>query len=294
MNIVQAILVNWQGALGIFETTIMHSSKEEATPRANGLIVLDEIGKLIVSEILDYGFKTVPGGEIVNKVYGLGQSIFSAIEAEKKRSATATESNTLKNFIWDLGDKISESQSNLMTTQENIIGIAHRDYGNLDKSEQIKYRRKLLKTNHYLTKLHKRFTKAYIFTRICELWINKSKIPGKNKKAQIEIALDKDWNVIKAYINAPRGSRLAEDLLRSNGGNVDLTDINVPRFVTWFPLPDKEGNGLARCFAKINAQSKITETGCWYFGKPYHNKFRKLISTKPIPNTVKLSGHKTE
>ena len=294
LNTIQGIIVNFRGALENFETVVTQSSQEEAIPKATGLIVLDEISKFAMDKVFKLATEVVPGGKVASDLLSLGKSIGEAIEKEKKRAATASESNALKNFIIALRKKLTSAESNVLASKQDDAVSAQQKYDGLSTGKRQTYRSYQELNNSILTKQHSTFSVDALFTLIAERWINQSKAPGKKYAAQVAISLDKDWKVINAYINAPRGSRLAEELLKSGGGEIDLTALDVPKHVTWFPLSGQEGAGLVRCFAFVSAKGKITKVGAWTMGAPYLGKFLNLVTTKPIPKTVKLSGHKTQ
>lgn len=289
-------MINYNGALENFETVVMQSSKEEAAPKSTGEIVLNEISEFVFREITDFGSKLVPGGKFVKKIIGLGENISSAIEKEKKRQVAASESNSLKSFITILRNIITTMRSTLSDVKVDDAISAHMHYKK-QRSRRAKrnYRKKIVLLNKQVsTALYTDFSVDALFNRITEQWIASTKVPGKRQAARVEITLDKGWNVINAYINAPRGSRLAEQLLLTGGGKVNLSELGVPRIVTWFPQSEQEGAGLSRCWAYVSAEGKIIgDLHAWLHGKSFLNEFGKLIKTKPIPNTVKISGYKT-
>src|SRR5690606_29527516 len=160
-------------------------------------------------------------------------------------------------------------------------------------SEKEGYRDYIEFRNHEITKMFQQFFSIHaLFTRITEAWINQTQAPGSGRPAMVYINMDKDWNVIGASIDAPRGSRLAEQLLQTGGGDVELASLDVKRRITWFPA-EGEGAGLARVWADVSAAGQIEEIAAWHFGKPYITQFKALVTSKPVPPTTKLTGVKS-
>ena len=50
--------------------------------------------------------------------------------------------------------------------------------------------------------------------------------------ARVRIVLDTDWRVVRAHITAPRGAKLAGQLLQDHSGWFDLNDLHLARHVT--------------------------------------------------------------
>jgi hypothetical protein len=294
MNTTESIFVNYDGALDIFERVVDSSSKEEAAPKSTGLIVLEEVSKFAFKKVIDEITELVPGGKYVKDLIELSKSTLEAIEAEKKRSGKATEENSLKDFIVKMRKQIRTGWSQALQNKQDIAVEAQDVYDKKSTGDKEVYRRFLEVQNKLLTdQANSIFSINSLFTQISEGWINESKAPDKEYAAEVLIKLDKDWNVLSAYIDAPRGSRIAEELSNSGAQKVDLTSFDVPRHIMWYPLSDQEGGGLAWCEAQVDAKGHASQASANYFGSSYFNQFIKLLGSKPIPESTKISGFKT-
>ena len=293
LNTVEAMMNNYTGALENFETVVSNSSKEEAKLKDSSAIALEVVGKFVLDKAKSFAYDLMPGGKYAKEIIGLATSIGEAIEKEKKRSAAAMQENALKDFITGLRTKITEAESNLMAAKQDDAVEAQDKYDKKPtQSEKDGYRDYIEYRNHEITSVFQQFFSINaLFTRITEAWINQTQAPGKGAPSMVYINMDKNWNVIGAYVDAPRGSRLAEQLLQTGGGDVELASLDVKRRITWFPA-EGEGSGLARVWADVNAAGQIEEIAAWHFGKPYIEQFKALVSSKPVPATTKLTGVK--
>ncbi len=306
LDAVEGMLQNYIIALANFETAVTYSSKEEADIKSVGVIVAGEVCKFItdklkgyVTELLYELEKMVLGeAKLLKDIFELTKAINEAIEKEQKRSAGAVESGTLGDFIFDLRSRLTTIEKTLAIRgrKEEYGEAAEVRYRQLDSRAREPYRVELaLRKSRLLKALNSEFSAESLFRRIVEQWIRQTKAPGeKDEGARLEISLDKDWQVISASINAPRGSRLAQRLLKLQGGSIDLNELHVPRYITWFPLSDQKDSELVRCFARVSSEGIASEIGAWVMGTAYLQKFVGLLRTKPLPRTAKLSGHKTE
>ena len=295
METIKGFPDNFLGALKNWIIVVTQKSKEEATPKEVGLIVIEEIGKFALDKAVDYVSSIVPGGKVAKALTSLVKSIGTAIENEKNRVEAATESNILKSFFVSLNTHFTTLHSSINAAKGNDAAAAREKYNHLhSEDEKRKYRERLVINNYMITNdLKTIYSVDALFQNISELWIRKTKMPGEKVYAQVRISLNEDWKVTDAYIDAPRGSRIAEQLLSGGEGKFDLSRFRVPRLIRWFPVPG-EGSGLTRCWVHVSADGKFSGWGATLLGRPFLKKFLQLVTSKPIPQTVKLSGHKTK
>ena len=117
------------------------------------------------------------------------------------------------------------------------------------------------------------------------------------------ILLDNDWKLLNAHIDAPRGDRLAEELMRQNGGVLNVRQLAVPMLVRWMPVyhrPNAAGLlGLGRTQAvwirllpdgtpKPGTMRMSALLRASY--PSLSEKFDKNLSDKGVPPITKLGG----
>ena len=69
-------------------------------------------------------------------------------------------------------------------------------------------------------------------------------------RADVRIVIDSEWRVVRAHITAPRGHKLAGQLLTDHSGWFDLNDLHLARHVTWEPAE------LAVCEALLDPRGR--------------------------------------
>lgn len=290
-------LMNFHTALENFETRITAESGEEAAPKDPAMIALQQVGTFVLNQLRGQIASAVPGGKIANDLVSLGQSIEAAIQAERRRSAAATDRNAAANFIIQMRTLINNAAVDLETNMtEDIIAVRSQydSAGSDGQREAIRFTQELI--NQQITQMEQStLSPEALFTHLVEAWINETQAPGgRGQPAHIVINLDREWNVREAYLAAPFGSRLAEQLERQ--GPLNVMDMDVPRKVQWFPFYDQEGGGLYRCFADIPAAGQqATNIGAMGIqSQQFLQEFVNLLGTKPIPEATKITGSRAE
>lgn len=278
----EVILENFSTALENFETIVSSSSAKEAIPKGVGAIVLEEITKVIIKEVLDKSLKEFPA---VKQIIELGASIITEVEKEKKSAGEAAESNAIGNFIVDERTKIRTLISAIKANKVELRQQAQAKYDNLKTEEEkkayfdfISFQNSSIRTNAAL------FSPQALFTKITELWIKSSGTAAK--PSRLFIRLDKNWNVITAHIHAPRGQRLAERLLRNApGGKIDLNNFESVRDIEFFP------EDLTFVNLTIDANGKqIGNLTSNIFGRKYVQTFVDNFTKKGLPKTSVMTG----
>lgn len=287
-------LMNFRTALENFETRITAESGEEAAPRDPAMIALQQVGSFVLGQLRSQITSAVPGGSFANSLVGLGESIESAIVAERRRSAAATERNAAANFIIRIRSLINTTAVNLESTMtEDVISARERyDHAESDGQRQaIRTQQEMV--NAQVTRMMQTTCSAEaIFTRIVEAWINETSSPSGGA-ARVWINMDRGWTAREAYLAAPFGSRLGEQLQQD--GPLDLVNLHVPRTVQWFPFYGEEGGGLVRCMADIDVDNHVTNIRAMGVQSTrYLQEFVNLVSTTPIPPTTRVTGSRVE
>lgn len=281
MNLQEVILDNFGTALENFQTIVNASSEKEAIPKKVGEIVLDEITKLVINEVID---KSLEEFKPVKKIIELGKSIIEGVEKENKRSEEAKQSNELAKFIVEERTTIRKLTDEIKINKVTTRQLAQQKYDAITDSggkkayfDYLAFQNNLLRTD-----VAGKFTPEALFTRITESWIT-ANIKG-GTPSYVFIRLDKNWTIVKAYIHAPRGQRLAEQLLRNAGGSFDVWSMHVPMTVEFFP------EDLTWVTAIFDANGKSTEISSNIYGQKYVPEFFQNIKSKGIPKTKVLEG----
>jgi len=286
-------LMNFGTALENFETRITNDSGEEAAPKDPAMIAMKQVGTFVLGQLRGQIAGAVPGGKIASDLVGLGESIVKAIEAEKKRSKKAGDKNAAANFIIDMRSLINDAAVDVETNMtEDIVSVRNKyDNAKTDgERDAIRNYQELI--NSQVTSMEKTtFSSNALFTNMVESWINETSSKS-GRPAHVVINLDADWNVFEAYLDAPFGSRLAEQLEKQ--GPLNVMELSVPRIVQWFPHHGEEGGGLVRCLADIDAEGSQAKNvrAMGIQSQRYVQRFVNLLSTKPIPETTTVNGNK--
>ncbi|MEQ8674074.1 MAG: hypothetical protein RLP44_24465 [Aggregatilineales bacterium] len=287
-------LMNFQTALDNFETRITNDSGEEAAPKDPAMIALQQVGTFVLGQLRSQIASAVPGGSFANSIVSLGQSIEQAIVAERRRSVAATERNAAANFVIRIRSLINTTAVDLESTMtEDVISVRER-YDQADSDghrDAIRFHQELI--NSQVTQmLQTTFSTEAIFTRIVEAWINENQSPSGGQ-ARVWINMDRGWTAREAYLAAPFGSRLAEQLEQQ--GSLDLINLHVPRTVQWFPFYGEDGGGLVRCMADIDVDNHVTNIRAMGIQSgSYLQEFTNLVSTTPIPPTTQVNGSRVQ
>jgi hypothetical protein len=254
INLEIGMLINLSSALENFQTVVNASSKKEAIPKKVGEIAFEEVTKHVFKEFVDKAFGDVPGGKYVKEVIDLGKDILEAVDKEKARSEKATHEYDLAHFIVAQRTKISDMHSKLFKNSEHIKYEVKEAFNKKSPSQQKAYRQYLVIVNGVLARQAALATTEALFKKIAEKWIGGPSPTGSPTTSNsVEIHLDKDWKVISAYIHAPAGQRLAEQLLETEKGKVNLNEFHVPRIVCFYP----EQGGLPELKVNINAAGSV-------------------------------------
>lgn len=293
LRTIRAILGNLNTALNNFETAIANESQEEARPKDAMVMVMEEVAKFTLQQVMSQAASLVPGGSFAVNLTNLVADIGKKINDEQQRSSNAMARNEAANFIINIRNDIAESRTNLETFMtEEAIAVTER-YNNASPERQEQIRFDLRLRNDQLTQLaHGAYSAEQLFIRITEVWIRNTSAPGRDHESRVFVKLDDNWDIIQVYIQAPFGSRLGEQI--QNIDPMQIQDFNVPRVIIWYPLWNQgdhitnvagdipsEGGTLENLRANITGQSHIQD-------------FLQLLRTQPIPHVENVSGSTTQ
>jgi hypothetical protein len=118
-----------------------------------------------------------------------------------------------------------------------------------------------------------------IFKRLLERWTD-----AAEGRIEVRVVLDADWNVVRAHITAPKGGRLAGELLKGGSGWFSLRDLHLPRHVTWEPAE------LAWCEAVLDGRGSVVRTARNERGGAHFDDFVHRLRTEGLPRTRVLTG----
>jgi hypothetical protein len=293
LRTIRAILGNLNTALNNFETAIANESQEEARPKDAMVMVMEEVAKFTLQQVMSQAASLVPGGSFAVNLTNLVADIGKKINEEQQRSSNAMARNEAANFIINIRNDIAESRTNLETSMtEEAIAVSER-YNNASPESQQQIRFDLRLKNDQLTQLaHGAYSAEQLFIRITEVWIRNTTAPGREHESRVYVKLDDNWDIIQVYIQAPFGSRLGEQI--QNIDPMQIQDFNVPRVIIWYPLWNQgdritnvagdippEGGTLENLRANITGQNHIED-------------FLHLLRTEPIPHVGSISGSTTQ
>jgi hypothetical protein len=103
-------------------------------------------------------------------------------------------------------------------------------------------------------------------------------------RADVRIVIDPEWRVVRAHIKAPRGHKLADQLLSEHSGWFDLNDLHLSRHVTWEPAE------LAVCEALIDARGTPRRFDRNAKGGRFFDEFQQRLRDGGLPRTRVLTG----
>jgi hypothetical protein len=102
--------------------------------------------------------------------------------------------------------------------------------------------------------------------------------------ADVTIVIDPEWRVIRAHIKAPRGHKLAGQLLTEYSGWFDLNMLHLVRHVTWEP------EELAVCEALIDDRGVPRRFDRNEKGGQFFDEFQEKLRSGGLPHTRVLTG----
>lgn len=279
LNTKEAMLDNQGTALDNFQTIVNSSSAKSTIPKGVGEIIIESFTKFVFEKVLDETLKKIPAAK---EIFALGKSIIEDIDKEKKRVQQASTSYSLGQFIVNHRTSIRKLTSRLKSDKVNIQSDTIKSYDALKtEAEKKQYRSTLIWKNDYYTKLEAgSHSPEKLFQMIATLWINQS-----NTNNHLFVRINQNWEVVTAHIHAPMGQKLAEQLLKTNIGEVNLNNFKIYKKVEYAPAAltyvnmDFDSNG--------KSASPLTAN---IYGQHHVNDFLKNIRTRGFPKTKILTG----
>ena len=272
VNTIGQIFTNYQAALHLFEEAV-EEGKGEAVPRELAMEVLREAARDVFEPVMAAAAETA--GEVAEHVEG-GLGVTDVHPAEHPREPGASApAYALRNLLVAERRRIAATQMRMLKAQVSFAAAAEdRAVGGADD------RARLMAASMDLNELEeKSHSPEGIFKTIMDRYSEKTK-----GRAEVRIVLDADWRVVRAHITAPRGGKLAGELLQDHGGWFDLNDLHLARHVTWEPAE------LASCEALIDARGAPRRFDRNEKGGRFFDEFQERLRGDGLPHTRVLTG----
>jgi hypothetical protein len=291
INVVDTMLDHYDRALGQFETAMTSASAKEAEKKGVGEIILTEVTKMVAEKITDLALEEFPGAKTV---YSSVKTLLEAIDKEEKRAAAAGYSHDLGVFVTTIRTQIGKLRDEF---KDGIVTIKHDAHkaqmGRVPGAREAARTGARLLNQSLRSQQAGAFSEAGLYQVMAEKWISGS-VSGEGEgktKGWVYIRLDKSWNVVNAFIHAPGGARLAEQMLREEGGTVNLNEFKVRRQVDFWP----ESLTFVNVWIDEKGHSENVMQNILAQKNPaYLDTFIKKLSTVGIPPTSKLTGDEAE
>jgi hypothetical protein len=273
VNTIGQIFTNYQAALHQFEAAVQDGAGE-AVPRELAKEVLREAARDVFEPVLAAAAETA--GEVADHVEdGIGVTDVHPAETPKEPGASAP-AFALRNLLVAERRRIAATQMRMLKGQVAFADAA----ADRAASGGASYRNRLLGANMDLNELEETTHSAGgIFKTIMDRYKEAAK-----GRAEVRIVLDADWRVVRAHITAPRGSKLAGQLLADHSGWFDLNDLHIPRHITWEPAD------LAICEALLDAGGATRRLDRNDKGGAFFDEFQRRLRTDGLPGTRVLTG----
>ena len=267
------IFTNYQAALHQFEAAV-ESGAGEAVPRELARDVLREAARDVFEPVLAAAAETA--GEVVDHV-AEGKGVADSWPAEQPREPGASApAFALRNLVVAERRRIAATQMRLLKAQVSFAAAAE-DRAAVGGPG---YRTRLLGANMDLNGMEQKTHRAEgIFKTLMDRYKEAAK-----GRAEVRIVIDPQWRVVRAHITAPRGSKLAGQLLSEHGGWFNLNDLHLARHVTWEPQE------LAVCEALIGSDGRPRLLDRNEKGGQYFDEFQQRLRSGGLPHTHVLTG----
>jgi hypothetical protein len=273
VNTIGQIFTNYQAALHLFEDEIQHGAGE-AVPRELAKDVLREATRDVLEPVMAAAAEVA--GEVADHV-AEGYGVADRWPAENPRTPGASApAFALRNLVVAERRRIAAAQMRLLKAQVSFSDVAE------DRAVRggSAYRAGLIGASKDLNELEETsHSAAGIFKTLMERFKEAAK-----GRVQVQIAIDSDWRVVRAHITAPRGHKLAGQLLSEHSGWFDLNDLHLTRLVTWEPAE------LAVCEALIDRRGTPRLFDRNDKGGAFMDEFRERLRAYGLPHTRVLTG----
>ena len=267
------IFTNYQAALHQFEAAVENGAGE-AVPRELARDVLREAARDVFEPVLAAAAETA--GEVADHVAD-GKGVTDSWPAEQaRRPGASAPAFALRNLVVAERRRIAAAQMRLLKAQVSF-SVAAEDKAATGGPG---YRARLVGANMDLNGLEQ---KSHSADGIFKTLMDRYKEAAKGR-AEVTIVIDPQWRVVRAHITAPRGHKLAGQLLSENGGWFNLNDLHLARHVTWEPQE------LAVCEALLDAQGRPRRFDRNDKGGQYFDEFQERLRSGGLPHTRVLTG----
>jgi hypothetical protein len=274
VNTIGQIFTNYQAALHVFEAAV-EKGAGEAVPRELAKEVLREAARDVFEPVLAAASEVA--GEVADRV-SQGIGVADRWPAEQPRTpGSSAPAFALRNLVVAERRRIAATQMRLLKAQVSVSAAAE-DRAAAGAGDA--YRAKLIGASVDLNELEETTHSADgIFKTLMERYKEAAK-----GRAEVRIVIDADWRVVRAHITAPRGSKLAGQLLSEHSGWFDLNDLKLTRHVTWEPAE------LAFCEVVMDAAGSPRQFHRNEKGGHYFDEFQQRLRTDGLPHTRVLTG----
>jgi hypothetical protein len=273
VNTIGQIFTNYQAALHLFEEAV-ESGAGEAVPRELAKDVLREAARDVFEPVMAAAAEVA--GDVADHV-GEGYGVADRWPAETPRAPGASApAFALRNLVVAERRRIAAAQMRLLKAQVSFSDAAE-DKAVRDGSSS---RAGLIGASKDLNELEETSHSAEgIFKTLMERFKEAAK-----GRAEVTIVIDSDWRVVRAHITAPRGHKLAGQLLSEHSGWFDLNDLHLLRHVTWEPAE------RALCEAVLDRNGTPRRFDRNDKGGAFMDEFRARLRADGLPHTRVLTG----
>jgi hypothetical protein len=272
VNTIGQIFTNYQAALHQFEEAV-ESGAGEAVPRELAKEVLREAARDVFEPVLAAAAEAA--GEVADHVSGFGVADTAPAESARAPGMSAP-AFALRNLVVAERRRIAAAQMRLLKAQVSFSAAAE-DRAAAGGSG---YRARLVGASMDLNELEETSHSAGgIFKTLMERYKEAAK-----GRADVRIVIDSEWRVVRAHITAPRGHKLAGQLLSEHSGWFDLNDLHLARHVTWEPAE------LAVCEALLDADGRPRRFDRNQKGGQFFDEFQERLRSDGLPHTRVLTG----
>ena len=293
-NLIEASLHNFRDALDNFESIAKAPSSKETIEEDKASIIFGEVAKHYKDHLGSYVLKVLPLGSELGEFLAFG-SWSEAIQKEKGRARTAGEDHVLMKYIVGTRKWIAAERSKL-AKKATIIHSETTKHAARSDVEQALDRNDIMVANERLDQHVSAGagTAQGHFSMIVVKWIEQTRIPGTQQKSQIRIRYDRDWNLMFAKLEAPRGERIAEEL--ANNGPVDLQSMRVRRVIEWMPhltssTKHPHFHQASLFIARVIDESGATVETRWSeMATSLKPEFEAKVATLVLPKVTAMSG----
>jgi hypothetical protein len=273
VNTIGQIFTNYQAALHQFEDAV-ESGAGEAVPRELAKEVLREAARDVFEPVMAAAAEAA--GEVADHVAD-GFGVADTAPAEQALApGMSAPAFALRNLVVAERRRIAAAQMRLLKAQVSFSAAAE------DKAAAggSSYRARLVGASMDLNELEETSHSAGgIFKTLMERYKEAAK-----GRADVRIVIDSEWRVVRAHITAPRGHKLAGQLLSEHSGWFDLNDLHLARHVTWEPAE------LTACEALLDADGRPRRFDRNEKGGRFVDEFQERLRNDGLPHTRVLTG----